>query len=89
MATGIVKFFNYTKGYGFIIPSDGSKEIFVHSVGVNESIKKGDRVSYTVEKGPKGLNAVNVSLMSTTSMNPITRFICAIASKLGLGCRKA
>jgi len=60
MATGTVKFFNKTKGFGFITPSDGGKDIFVHVSGLKEEIRDGDRVSYDVENSPKGLNALNV-----------------------------
>ncbi len=63
MSNGTVKFFNDSKGYGFITPDDGSKDIFVHIKGLNGiSIAEGDAVSYDVEEGRKGLNAVNVSL---------------------------
>lgn len=63
MSTGTVKFFNEGKGFGFIIPDDGGKDIFVHANGLNGiTIKEGDKVSYDVEEGRKGLNAVNVSI---------------------------
>lgn len=61
MNTGTVKFFNDEKGFGFIVPEDGSKDIFVHKNGLNDSIAEGDKVSYDVEEGRKGLNAVNVT----------------------------
>jgi len=62
MSNGTVKFFNESKGYGFITPDDGSKDIFVHVNGLNGvSITEGDKVSYDVEEGRKGLNAVNVA----------------------------
>ena len=60
MATGTVKFFNNTKGFGFITPSDGGKDLFVHVSALKEEIRDGDKVSYDVENSPKGLNAVNV-----------------------------
>ena len=62
MASGTVKFFNNAKGFGFITPSDGSKDLFVHVSGVKDEIREGDKVSYDVENSPKGLNAVNVRL---------------------------
>ena len=63
MNNGIVKFFNEAKGYGFITPDDGGKDIFVHVNGLNGlSIYEGDKVAYDVEEGKKGLNAVNVSI---------------------------
>ena len=63
MSNGTVKFFNESKGFGFITPDDGSKDVFVHVNELNgNSITEGDKVSYDVEEGQKGLNAVNVSL---------------------------
>ncbi|MDB4835489.1 cold-shock protein [Cyclobacteriaceae bacterium] len=62
MDNGTVKFFNDTKGFGFITPEDGSKDLFVHVSGLNDEIREGDKVSYEVEEGQKGLNAVNVTL---------------------------
>ena len=62
MQQGTVKFFNETKGFGFITPSNGDKEIFVHSSGLIDSIRENDSVSYDVEQGKKGLNAVNVKV---------------------------
>ena len=63
MSNGTVKFFNEGKGFGFITPDDGGKDVFVHVNGLNgTSINEGDSVSYDVEEGQKGLNAVNVSL---------------------------
>lgn len=64
MSNGTVKFFDSVKGFGFITPDDGTKDVFVHVNGLNgDSIADGDRVSYTVEEGKKGLNAVNVSVI--------------------------
>lgn len=63
MKIGTVKFFNESKGFGFITPDDGGKDVFVHVNGLNgNSISEGDKVTYEVEEGKKGLNAVNVSL---------------------------
>lgn len=62
MQEGTVKFFNESKGFGFITPADGSKEIFVHVSGLKEDIKENDRVVYEVQQGKKGPNAVNVKL---------------------------
>lgn len=61
--TGTVKFFNESKGYGFIKPDDGSKDVFVHANGLKDEIQEGDKVSYDVEEGKKGLNAVNVQII--------------------------
>lgn len=63
MSNGTVKFFNNSKGYGFITPEDGSKDVFVHQNALNTDISEGDNVSYTVEEGQKGLNAVNVKVI--------------------------
>lgn len=62
MSQGTVKFFNNSKGYGFITPDDGSKDVFVHINGLIDEITEGDKVSYEVEEGRKGLNAVNVKI---------------------------
>ncbi len=61
MQTGKVKFFNAGKGFGFITESTG-EEVFVHVTGLNEDIRENDTVSFEVQQGQKGLNAVNVSL---------------------------
>jgi CspA family cold shock protein len=60
---GNVKFFNETKGFGFITPGDGSAEIFVHSTGLIDNIRQNDVVSYDVEQGRKGPTAVNVKVV--------------------------
>jgi len=60
MATGKVKFYNDQKGFGFITPDDGSKDIFVHKSAINSNIQEGDQVSYEVESSPKGPSAINV-----------------------------
>ena len=64
MSNGTVKFFNADKGFGFIIPDDGGKDVFVHVNGLNGNhINEGDKVSYDVEEGKKGPNAVNVQVI--------------------------
>ncbi|WQD65936.1 cold-shock protein [Chitinophaga sancti] len=63
MQEGTVKFFNASKGFGFITPADGSKDIFVHVTGLNDEINENDKVSYEVQNGQKGLNAVNVRVL--------------------------
>jgi cold shock protein len=60
MKTGTVKFFNVTKGFGFIVENGSNQEVFVHSTGLVDQIKEGDTVSYDVAEGKKGLNAVQV-----------------------------
>ena len=61
MKKGTVKFFNESKGFGFIKAEDG-EEIFVHVSGLNSDIRENDAVTFEVQKGKKGLNAVNVSV---------------------------
>lgn len=63
MSNGTVKFFNNVKGFGFIVPDEGGKDIFVHQTGLIDEITEGDKVSYEVEEGPKGLNAKDVKLV--------------------------
>ena len=63
MSNGTVKFFNNSKGFGFITSDEGDKDVFVHVNGLVDEIKEGDKVSYDVEEGPKGLNAVNVKVV--------------------------
>ncbi|WP_028298421.1 cold-shock protein [Olivibacter sitiensis] len=63
MQEGVVKFFNESKGFGFIIPNSGEADIFVHTSGLIDQIRENDNVSYEVEKGRKGLNAVNVKVI--------------------------
>ncbi|RYD56880.1 MAG: cold-shock protein [Sphingobacteriales bacterium] len=63
MQEGTVKFFNETKGFGFITPSNGGQDIFVHVSGLADEIRENDKVSYEVQNGKKGLNAVNVKVI--------------------------
>ncbi|HEY5691078.1 MAG TPA: cold-shock protein [Cyclobacteriaceae bacterium] len=64
MQEGVVKFFNNTKGFGFIKPSDSTEDIFVHESGLIDEIRENDKVKFEVERGKKGMNAVNVELVS-------------------------
>ena len=63
MKKGKVKFFNEAKGFGFILGEDG-QEVFVHASALKEDIRENDQVTYDTENGKKGLNAINVSLVS-------------------------
>ena len=63
MEKGTVKFFNESKGFGFIIEDDSKKEYFVHVSGLNGDIKEGDAVEFEITEGKKGLNAVNVNVI--------------------------
>lgn len=60
---GTVKFFNETKGFGFIKPNNSNTDIFVHSSGLIDEIRENDQVEYDEERGRKGMNAVNVKLI--------------------------
>jgi CspA family cold shock protein len=66
MATGTVKWFNDDKGFGFITPDEGGKDLFVHFSSIQgdgfRTLPEGARVNYEAENGPKGPNAVNVTL---------------------------
>ncbi|OJU76450.1 MAG: cold-shock protein [Bacteroidetes bacterium 47-18] len=62
MQEGTVKFFNESKGFGFITPQNGTEDIFVHISGLQAPIRENDKVVYEVQQGRKGLNAVNVRL---------------------------
>ncbi|MFO7965308.1 MAG: cold-shock protein [Desulfobacterales bacterium] len=67
MANGIVKWFNSTKGYGFIEQEDGGKDVFVHHSAIQaigfKSLNEGDRVTFDIEQGNKGLAAANVKVV--------------------------
>ncbi|MEZ4919967.1 MAG: cold shock domain-containing protein [Saprospiraceae bacterium] len=62
MNSGTVKFFNETKGYGFIIEDGTEKNVFVHVTGLVDQIRNGDAVTFDVIEGKKGETAVNVKL---------------------------
>lgn len=63
MNRGTVKFFNETKGFGFIIEDGTDSEYFVHISGINDEIKEGDNVEFELKEGKKGMNAVNVTVV--------------------------
>ncbi len=64
MQEGTVKFFNESKGFGFITSSETGQDIFVHNSGLIDDINEGDKVEYETEQGRKGINAVNVKVVS-------------------------
>ncbi len=63
MKKGTVKFFNESKGFGFIIEEDSKKEYFVHVSGLIDEINEGDDVEFDLTEGKKGLNAVDVKVI--------------------------
>ena len=62
MKKGKVKFYNYSKGFGFICDNETGQDVFVHSTGLKSDVRDGDEVTYEVTQGKKGLNAINVQL---------------------------
>ena len=66
MTTGTVKWFNDSKGFGFITPDDGSADVFAHFSAIKSdgfrSLAEGQKVTFEVEKGPKGLQAANIQI---------------------------
>lgn len=63
MKNGTVKFFNESKGFGFIIEDESSQEYFVHVTGLIDEINEGDKVEFELKEGRKGLNAINVKVV--------------------------
>ena len=62
MQNGTVKFFNESKGFGFIVDEDSKTEYFVHVSGLVDKVNEGDAVEFELTEGKKGLNAVNVKI---------------------------
>jgi len=63
MSKGTVKFFNETKGFGFIIEEGSNQDHFVHVSGLIDEIREGDSVEFELTEGKKGMNAVNVKVV--------------------------
>lgn len=63
MSKGTVKFFNESKGYGFITEESSNDEHFVHISGLVDEIREGDEVTFELTEGKRGLNAVNVTVI--------------------------
>ena len=68
MRTGTVKWFNESKGYGFIAPKDGGEDVFVHHTAIQatgfRTLAEGQTVSFEIERGPKGLQATQVTIVN-------------------------
>ena len=83
MPTGTVKWFSDDKGFGFITPDDGDKDLFVHHTGINgegyRSLQEGAKVSYDPEQGDKGPKAVNVHADLVAHAEPAPAFDAAAA----------
>ena len=62
MYNGTVKFFNESKGFGFIVDDSSKEEIFVHISGLIDDIREGDKVTFKTARGKKGMNAVDVKI---------------------------
>jgi CspA family cold shock protein len=63
MKKGTVKFYNETKGFGFIIDDESKEDHFVHATGLIDEVKEGDEVEFELQEGKRGLNAINVKLV--------------------------
>jgi CspA family cold shock protein len=70
MATGVVKWFNNAKGYGFVTPEDGDQDIFVHFSSIEmdgyKTLKEGQKVQFDISQGPKGLHATNIQRVAAS-----------------------
>ena len=63
MKSGTVKFYNEAKGFGFITEEDSGEDYFVHATGLVDEIHQGDKVSFELTRGKKGMNAINVKVI--------------------------
>ncbi len=68
MATGVVKWFNNAKGYGFVTPDEGDQDVFVHFSAITmegyKTLKEGQKVQFEISEGPKGLHASNLQAVT-------------------------
>lgn len=75
MATGIVKWFNNAKGYGFILPDEGKGDLFVHYSAIDmegyKTLKSGQKVSFDIVKGDKGLHATNIGFVGSEQIEEL------------------
>ena len=62
MNKGTVKFFNENKGFGFIVPDDGTRDVFLHKSNLTQNVSEGDKVTYEIDVTEKGPSAINVIL---------------------------
>lgn len=85
MATGIVKWFNNAKGYGFICPQEGGEDIFAHFSAIimegYKSLKAGQQVTFEVNQGPKGLHAINITPVGEAAEAADTAHFEAVTSR--------
>ncbi len=69
MATGVVKWFNTAKGYGFVTPDEGDQDVFVHFSAITmegyKTLKEGQKVQFDISEGPKGLHASNLQAVNS------------------------
>ncbi len=62
MYTGTIKFFNEAKGFGFVVDNSSKEEIFIHVTGLIDNVREGDQVTFNIERGKKGMNAIDVKI---------------------------
>ena len=93
MPTGTVKWFNDSKGFGFITPSEGGEDLFAHHTAIQMSgfktLKEGQKVEFEVKRGPKGLQAHNIKPARTphVEQSPLARAFSFQGRKLAAECR--
>ena len=63
MKKGTIKFFNESKGFGFVVDDETKQDYFVHISGLIDEVREGDEVEYELKEGRKGLNAINVKVL--------------------------